>query len=312
MGRPRTNGLRLAAAASCVSFMLLSACTTPSSSTGAIVPPSPTASPDATHAQKHQNVAGDTPLVVIFMENHEQGDVAGSSSAPYQNELARRGRAYTNYFAITHPSLPNYLAFASGSTNGKTNDDITAGEIDGPTLWTQLTAAGIKWAVYEESMPSPCFTQYSSGSAPGDYALKHNPAMPFHAVASSDQDCHRVQPLTQMDPKQLPPVSFITPNECSDAHSCDLSAGDAWLHDHVPPLLAGGANVIVTYDEGTTDLGIDGSGGGRVFAVEAGAGVPNGVEVTRPMNHYSLLAGIEQRFHLAKLGGAAGVTPLPI
>jgi hypothetical protein len=70
--------------------------------------------------------------------------------------------------------------------------------------------------------------------------------------------------------------------------------------------------VIVTYDEGTTDLGIDGSGGGRVFAVEAGAGVPNGVEVTRPMNHYSLLAGIEQRFHLAKLGGAAGVTPLPI
>jgi hypothetical protein len=49
-----------------------------------------------------------------------------------------------------------------------------------------------------------------------------------------------------------------------------------------------------------------------VFAVEAGPGVPNGVEVTRPMNHYSLLAGIEQRFHLPKLGGAAGVTPLPI
>jgi hypothetical protein len=30
------------------------------------------------------------------------------------------------------------------------------------------------------------------------------------------------------------------------------------------------------------------------------------------MNHYSLLAGIEQRFHLAKLRGASGVTALPI
>ena len=41
---------------------------------------------------------------------------------------------------------------------------------------------------------------------------------------------------------------------------------------HVPPLLAVGSDVIVTYDEGTTDLGASGSsGGGHVFAVEAGA-----------------------------------------
>ena len=40
--------------------------------------------------------------------------------------------------------------------------------------------------------------------------------------------------------------------------------------------------------------------------------MPKGVTVTMPMNHYSLLAGIEQRFHLAKLRGASGVTALPI
>lgn len=312
MTSPRTIGVRLAAAVSCAAFVLLSACTQGSSSTAATAPISPAASPDATHAPRHQNVAGDAPIAVIFMENHEQGDVAGSASAAYQNELARRGRTYTNYFAITHPSLPNYLAFASGSTHGKTTDDITAGEIGGPTLWTQLTAAGIEWAVYEESMPAPCFTGSAAGSSPGYYALKHNPAMAFRAVASNDRECHRVQPLARMDPKRLPAVSFITPNECSDAHSCDLSAGDAWLREHVPSLLAAGADVIVTYDEGTTDLGVDGTGGGRVLAVEAGPGVPNGVEVTRPMNHYSLLAGIEQRFHLPRLGGAADVTPLPI
>ena len=93
----------------------------------------------------------------------------------------------------------------------------------------------------------------------------------FHEIASNSSECHRVQPLTRMDPKQLPPVSFITPNECSDAHSCALSAGDTWLAHHVPALLGAGADVIVTYDEGTTDLGAGGStGGGQVFAVEAG------------------------------------------
>jgi hypothetical protein len=315
MRLPGTVRVRLAAALCCVFLALLGGCTSQSSTAATTPPTEPpsVASPDASHPPKHQDLTGDAPLVVIFMENHEQGDVVGSPSAPFENALARRGRTYTNYFAITHPSLPNYLAFASGSTHGKTDDDIAVGEIDGPTLWTQLTAAGIRWAVYEESMPSPCFTQGSSGSSPGDYALKHNPAMPFRAVSSDVAECGRVQPLTQMDPKQLPPMSFITPNECNDAHSCDLSSGDAWLAGHVPALLGAGADVIVTYDEGTTDLGADGgSGGGQVFAVEAGPGVPNGATVTKPLNHYSLLAGIEQRFRLAKLGEASGATPLPI
>jgi len=314
VGLPRTIGVRLAAALCCLSFVLVAGCTSDPSSVAAPLsnPPSPTASPLESHTPKHPGIAGDAPIVVIFMENHEQSEVVGSSSAPYQNSLIREGRSYTNYFAITHPSLPNYLAFASGSTHGKTDDNVTAGELGGPTLWTQLTAAGVQWGVYEESMPSPCFTEYSAGSSPGDYALKHNPAMPFDAIASNDAECQRVQPLTQLHPSQLPAVSFITPNECSDAHSCDLSAGDAWLADHVPPLIKAGADVIVTYDEGSSDLGVSGAGGGRVFAVEVGPGVPNDVEVTKPMNHYSLLAGIEQRFQLAKLGGASGVAPLPI
>jgi len=317
MASPRSFGTHLAAALSCASFVLLAACTSQSPSTvaGPSVTPStpPVASSTPSRSAKHQALAGAAPLVVIFMENHEQGAVVGSSSAPYENSLIHRGRSYTNYFAISHPSLPNYLAFASGSTYGKTDDNVTAGEFDGPTLWTQLTAAGIRWAVYEESMPSPCYTPYAAGSAPGDYTLKHDPAIPFHEIASNSSECHRVQPLTRMDPNQLPPVSFITPNECGDAHSCALSAGDTWLAHHVPVLLGAGADVIVTYDEGTTDLGAGGStGGGQVFAVEAGQGVPSGVTVTNPMNHYSLLAGIEQRFHLAKLGGASSVTPLPI
>src|SRR5579859_5037445 len=55
--------------------------------------------------------AGPPPhIAVIVMENHEYGDIIGSRSAPYINSLARRYGLATGMYAITHPSLPNYLA----------------------------------------------------------------------------------------------------------------------------------------------------------------------------------------------------------
>ena len=252
------------------------------------------------------------PLVIIVMENHEYSDVVGSRSAPYQNSLLHRGRNYTNYFAVAHPSLPNYLAIASGTTAGKASDSISAGEISGiTTVWDQLTAANIPWAVYEETMPAPCYASSSAGSAPAEYELKHNPATPFESVYSDPAQCERVQPLTQMDPNRLPAFSFITPNECNDAHSCDLAAGDSWLSQEVPPLLAAGADVLITYDEGTTDLGANGAGGGHVYAVEVGTAVPTTV-VGTVFDHYGLLAGIESRFGLPTLAGATSAAALPL
>jgi acid phosphatase len=115
-----------------------------------------------------------------------------------------------------------------------------------------------------------------------------------------------------MDPAQLPAFSFITPNECNDGHSCPMTTADAWLAKQVPPLVAAGADVIVTYDEGTTDAGMQGSpGGGNVFAVEVGRDVAAGTVVAEPLDHYSLLAGIEHRFGLQPIGEAARATPMP-
>lgn len=44
------------------------------------------------------------------MENEPYGSVIGSKDAPYENELARECGLATDYRAITHPSLANYLA----------------------------------------------------------------------------------------------------------------------------------------------------------------------------------------------------------
>ncbi len=291
-------------------FALVAACghTSPSS-------PAPVSAAGATPSRETSAAPSKTPssaepLVIIVMENHERGDV--TASAPFQRSMLLHGRDYAQYYAVAHPSLPNYLAIASGSTGGKTTDDITAGELPGATLWDQLTAGHVSWAVYQETMASPCYAPYSAGTFPADYVLKHNPAVPFHSVFSDPSKCAHVQPLTRMDPSHLPTVSFITPNECNDGHSCPLSTADAWLASHVPPLVQAGADVVVTYDEGTTDSGAHGSGGGHVFAAEVGPGVPAGSVFGAPVDHYSLLAGIEARYGLPALGRAADATALPL
>jgi hypothetical protein len=246
---------------------------------------------------------GKAPLVIIFMENHERSAIINNTSAPYMNMLANTYRDFTHYNAVTHPSLPNYLTIGNGSTDGKTGtDSITAGSISGSTVWGDLKTAGINWKVYEESMPSNCY----SGSTSGQYALKHNPATPFSQVFSDTAYCQaHVQPWTST--AALAPVTFIAPNLCNDMHDCSVATGNGWLANVVPGYLAQGAKVIITFDEGSTSTG----GGGNVYMVVAKTGMAHS-ERTATYNHYSLLAAIEDRFTLPRRGSAVGIAKLPI
>jgi acid phosphatase len=244
------------------------------------------------------------------MENKERSSVVGSTSAPYQNGLRAQGIDFTHVYGVTHPSLPNYLALGNGATDGKQGTDtISAGELSqSPTLWNQLQSAGVSWGVYEEDMPSAC----SSATTSGLYALKHNPATPFGSVFHNASICSHVQPFSAFDVTHMPKVSFIAPNLCNDEHDCGLSTGDGWLQAHVSAMLANGATVILTYDEGSTSAGINGtSGGGNVYTVVVGPHVTARVD-TGQYNQYSMLAAIEARYGLTKLNGAATVTPLPL
>src|SRR3977135_4226927 len=66
--------------------------------------------------------SGRSRVIVIVMENAEYGEVIGNFRAPFVNALAQRYGLMTDSFAITHPSLPNYLALTSGSTAGIHSD----------------------------------------------------------------------------------------------------------------------------------------------------------------------------------------------
>jgi hypothetical protein len=268
-----------------------------------------TTSPTPTSTSSSSPASND-PLVVIYMENKERSTVVGSSSATYQNALRARGIDFTHMYGVTHPSLPNYLALSNGSTNGKQGtDSITAGELSqSPTLWNQLQNAGISWGVYEEDMPSTCY----GGATAGLYALKHNPATPFASVYGDTATCSHVQPFSAFDVNHMPAVSFIAPNLCNDEHDCGLSTGDGWLLAHVEPMLANGATVILTYDEGSSGAGVNGtSGGGNIYTVVVGQGISARVE-NGQYNQYSMLGAIEARLDLTKLGAAANATPMPL
>jgi hypothetical protein len=268
---------------------------------------SPTPSPTSTSSTPP---TADGPVVVIYMENKERSGVVGSSAAPYQNALLSTGINFTHYYGVTHPSLPNYLALANGLTDGKQGtDSITAGELtQAPTLWNQLQKAGISWRVYEEDMPSACY----GGTTYNLYALKHNPATPFASVYKDAATCSHVLPFTQFDPAHLPQVSFVAPNLCNDEHDCPLSTGDSWLQANVEPMRKAGATVVLTYDEGSSGAGINGTaGGGNIYTVVVGSGIGPRVDAGQ-YNHYSLLAAIEARFGLTELNNAATVTALPL
>ena len=157
-------------------------------------------------------------------------------------------------------------------------------------------------------MPSTC----SGATTSGLYALKHNPATPFASVFKDATTCSHVRPYTQFDPTSMPKVSFIAPNLCNDEHDCAISTGDSWLKANVGPMLSAGATVVLTYDEGSSSAGINGtSGGGNIYTVVVGPGVSARVD-SGQYNHYSLLAAIEKRFGLTRLNGAGGATPLPL
>jgi hypothetical protein len=238
------------------------------------------------------------PVVVVVMENKNYEQIVGNPDASYLNTFASKGTLLTNMSGITHPSLPNYLAMTSGSTQGCTTDGCPRASYPADNVFHQLSVAGRSWRAWEESMPGPC-TLTNSGS----YVVHHNP--PAYYSDLFPNACPRNDmPYPSTLPTGLRALTFITPNTCNDMHDCSIATGDGWLRSHVPPLLSLGAVVVITFDEG--------SGGNHIYTAVRGPGIGQGVKRTTTFTHYGLLAGIERHFGLPLLGKAATATAVPL
>jgi phosphatidylinositol-3-phosphatase len=261
--------------------------------------------------------ASRAPVVVILMENHEYSAIVGSPDAPYINgTLIPHGELFTNYDAVTHPSLPNYEALTVGSTCGKVGTDNYLPLCGQPSIWRQLHTAGLLGREWAENESANCS---EASDSTGKYKPKHD-SYAIVADARALATCGDrtlgtgvTQPgvgklVAALGGTSPPAFSFVTPNLCDDMHSCSVSHGDAWLKANVQPLLAAGALVVVTWDEGSTKTG----GGGHVATIVAGPGVVAGSRNGTAFTHYSLLAGVEDRLGLPLLGKAATARPLPL
>jgi hypothetical protein len=248
-------------------------------------------------------------VLVMMMENEENTSILGNPSAPYANALIRRYGLATQSFAITHPSLPNYLALTSGSTQG-VNYDCTECHTNASNIVDQLEAAHISWKAYMEGLPTPCF----KGAGAGQYAKKHDPFVYYDDIVNSARRCRKVVGFEQLTVDlrrgSLPTYALISPNLCDDGHDCGVGGGDQFLARAVPPILrelGPHGFLVLMWDEGSSNQGCCGgvAQGGHIATILAGPDVRRGARYAQPVDHYGVLGTIEDALGLAPLGGAA-------
>lgn len=237
------------------------------------------------------------------MENHGYDDIIGSSQAPYINTLANAYGLATNYFAVSHPSLPNYIAATSGDTQGIADDgDPSSHPLNVPSIFSQLPNG--KSRSLEEGMPSNC-----APSDSGEYAVRHNPEVYFTNLGS---DCSNYDVPFGTAPDLTAAFTFITPNLIDDMHDGTISKGDNFLKSYVPSLMAtpqyqaGSTVIFITWDE---DSGPCVGCTNRVPLIVVSPHTGH-VQDGTSYSHYSLLRTTEELLGLPLLGNAASANSM--
>jgi acid phosphatase len=199
-----------------------------------------------------------TKLLTVVVENHSLSQM--TAGMPYLDSLAQRFAYASNYTAIRHPSLPNYLAIVGGSTFGVTdNNPPSSRPIAGNSVFDQALARGLTAATYAESMPRNCALTPS-----GAYAVKHNPWAYFNDPTPR-RNCQNADVPAGTTASgnlagdaaagRLPHAGLWIPDLCNDAHDCSLSTADDYLASWLPQLMAapdfqaGRLAIVVTADE---------------------------------------------------------------
>jgi phospholipase C len=197
-------------------------------------------------------------ILVIIEENHTTDQIIGNAAAPALTRLSKTYGFASNFYAIRHPSEPNYVALVGGDTFGITDDDAfyckagtqkwgcekssSAGyadhTVDGENLTSQLEKAKLTWKGYFEDIPEPGSLTYRwpspqqpvAGKPDSLYAVKHNGFMTFKNVQNAPDRTRRIVGFDVLEHDiaagTLPNFAHMVPNQCNDMHG---------LHGHDVP-----------------------------------------------------------------------------
>ncbi len=272
-------------------------------------------------------------VVFVMFENHSYDQVIGNSAAPYINSLISDPSAalFTQSYAFTHPSQPNYIMLFSGSDQGVTDDNVPQDlPFTSPNLGAALLQAGYTFAGYSESLPSPGF----AGKSFGDYARKHCPWVNWQGAEFNGIPSELNLPLTYFpaDYDSLPTVCFVIPNQINDMHSgkepARIMRGDTWLKTHLSRYIQWAKSknslLIITFDEGHVEkqsildrvIGfLSGENdavekeGNHILTLFIGEMVKHG-RYDQPIDHYHILRTIEEMYGLPYIGRSADSSPI--
>lgn len=259
----------------------------------------------------------------IIMENHAY-DVIGNPDAPQINALAQNYGLATNYYALTHPSEPNYVGLIGGSYFGIQDDNsYKDNRVDAPSLADQLESKGLTWKSYQQSLP---YIGYPGEVFPDEnnklYASKHNPFLNFAHVQDTPEEFEKIVPDTQLaedlQSGQVPNFSLIVPDICHDMHGnkqdCPKSTtpgddndrslvrnGDAYVGSIVDQITTsdiwsrGNNAIVITWDE---DNKTDNNHIPTIVITNTG---PRPIQDNTLYSHYSLLQTVQKAFGLGCL-----------
>jgi hypothetical protein len=270
-------------------------------------------------------------VFLIYLENKGVGNIVGSPNAPYINSLINTEDYDSNYYALGHPSDPNYFRIMGGSDFGI--DYNPAGNvIDAPSLMQEMDQAGISWAGYGQGMPAPGTLESS-----GDYASDQMPFGQFSYVWDNTPAYLQEHLLPQsylanalQDPSTFPEFAWVQPDEDNNMEGpidtpsgiyqfivsqftnqqYNVAAGDQYLQQTISTIENSPTwtdpdekdAIIITWDEDNNNLSLGfGNEGNNVpmivipneDAVTSGGMEPGPFTTDAYYNEYSLMATLE-------------------
>lgn len=277
-------------------------------------------------------------VFIIMMENTSYSSLIGNPNAPWINMAVKTYGSATNYFGVTHPSQPNYIAATSGALNGVTTDnDIT---INVPNIVDQIESSGRTWKAYMQSY-ALCTKPTDTSCGNQLYERKHNPFISYQDVQTNTARVAKIVDFSQFSTdlanNNVPDYSWISPDQCHDMHGraatpsdpCDfsqeqslISTGDQFLSQTVSEIMNsrawnGNSVIFITWDEsdfpfGDTSGCCDANpGGGHVVMITISHSSHKPRTSSVPYNHYSMLATIEGGWSLGCLANTCDTANVP-
>ena len=241
-------------------------------------------------------------VLVLMLENHSYLEIKDSTKAPYINSLLidSFAAAFTQSFALTHPSQPNYIMLFSGSNQGVTDDNVPSVlPFKTPNLGSSLLQKGFTFVAYSEDLPSVGYTGATSGS----YARKHCPWVNWQGSPTNGIPSNLNQPFNAFpkDFTKLPTLSFVIPNLLDDMHDGTVGAADNWIKNNLSTYVewckTNNSLFILTVDED------DKTDGNQIYSIILGQDVKGGT-YAQPITHYNFLRTIEDLYGLPYAGAS--------